>query len=135
MPRTVDERLTTAALAEAANTPAERREEREARDPAGAAESRTPEENYAGPLLPQDICDEMRHRWESIQTGFVDDPRVSVQHADELVANAIKKLAESFAQERARLEQQWSKGSEVSTEDLRQALQRYRAFFHRLLSL
>jgi hypothetical protein len=77
----------------------------------------------------------MRTKWETIQTGFVDDPRVAVQHADELVATAIKRLAESFAEERAKLEQQWSTGNDVSTEDLRQALRRYRTFFQRLLSV
>ncbi|HWC97832.1 MAG TPA: hypothetical protein VG456_13805 [Candidatus Sulfopaludibacter sp.] len=87
------------------------------------------------PLLPRDFSDDMRTRWEAIQTGFVDDPRVSVQRADELVASAIKKLAESFADERGRLEQQWSRGNDVSTEDLRQALRRYREFFNRLLTV
>jgi hypothetical protein len=93
------------------------------------------EERYTGPLLPNDFSEDMRSRWESIQAGFVDDPRVAVQRADELVASAIKKLAESFAGERGKLEQQWSTGNDVSTEDLRQALRRYRAFFHRLLSI
>jgi hypothetical protein len=92
-------------------------------------------DQYSGPLLAPDALDEMRTRWDTIQTGFVDDPQISVQHADELVATAIKKLAQSFAQERAKLEQEWSKGNNVSTEDLRQALRRYRAFFHRLLSI
>ena len=87
------------------------------------------------PLLPDDFSNEMRTRWENIQTAFVDDPRFSVQQADELVASAIKRLAESFATERGGLEQQWSQGSDVSTEDLRQALRRYRAFFQRLLTV
>ena len=99
-----------------------------------AGESRRDEESPE-PLLPQNYSDDMRNRWERIQTGFVDDPRVSVQQADELVAAAIRKLAESFAQERANLEQQWSSGKDVSTEDLRQALRRYRVFFQRLLAI
>jgi membrane peptidoglycan carboxypeptidase len=92
-------------------------------------------DQYSGPLLAPDFSAEMRTRWETIQTGFVDDPQISVQQADELVASAIKKLAESFAEERNKLEQEWSKGNDVSTENLRQALRRYRAFFHRLLSI
>jgi hypothetical protein len=92
-------------------------------------------DQYSGPLLPSDYSADMRNRWEAIQTGFVDDPRVSVQQADELVAAAIKKLAESFTGERAKLEDEWSRGNDVSTENLRQALRRYRAFFHRLLSI
>jgi len=123
------QQLTTADLANAATG----REQQETERP-GTAASRA-EDQYSGPLLAPDFSAEMRTRWEGIQTGFVDDPRVSVQHADELVATAIKKLAESFAEERAKLEQEWSKGNKVSTEDLRQALRRYRAFFHRLLSI
>ena len=92
-------------------------------------------DQYSGPLLPTDYSADMRTRWEAIQTGFVDDPRVSVQQADELVATAIQKLAESFTGERAKLEEEWSRGNDVSTENLRQALRRYRAFFHRLLSI
>lgn len=90
---------------------------------------------HSEPLLQKDHSDNLRTRWEAIQTEFVDDPRVSVERADELVATAIKNLAESFAEERAKLEREWSKGNDVSTEDLRQALRRYRAFFQRLLSV
>ena len=46
----------------------------------------------------------------------------------------MKRLAQGFAAERERLEQQWGRGEDVSTEDLRIALQRYRGFFQRLLS-
>ena len=130
MPYTTEsEQLTTADLANVANG----REREDAARPAPVGSK--PEDPNSGPLLPQDFSDGMRTKWEAIQTEFVDDPRVSVQRADELVATAIKKLAESFAEERAKLEQQWSKGNDVSTEDLRQALRRYRAFFQRLLSV
>ena len=98
-------------------------------------DKRFPEEAQSGPLLSQASSDDMRTRWEKIQTEFVDDPRTSVQQADELVASAIKKLAESFAEERGKLEAVWSEGKDVSTEDLRQALRRYRAFFQRLLAI
>ena len=46
----------------------------------------------------------------------------------------MKRLAESFAAERETLEGQWGRGEDVSTEDLRVTLQRYRGFFQRLLS-
>ena len=85
-------------------------------------------------LLPSDENDEFKRRWEQIQTGFVDEPRQTVEQADELVAHVMKRLAEGFAAERERLEQQWGRGEDVSTEDLRIALQRYRGFFQRLLS-
>jgi hypothetical protein len=87
------------------------------------------------PLLAEGAVNELRTRWNEIQASFVDEPRRAVEQADGLVADAIKRLAESFAQERARLEGQWDRGGDVSTEDLRQALQRYRSFFSRLLSV
>jgi hypothetical protein len=80
-------------------------------------------------------CNEMKTRWDGIQTGFVDEPRRSVQDADQLVAQAIQRLAQTFSDERARLERQWDHDGNVSTEDLRVAFQRYRAFFQRLLSI
>ena len=76
-----------------------------------------------------------RTQWDAIQTGFVDEPRRAVQEADALVALVIKRLSEVFANERGSLEQQWGEGDEISTEDLRVALRRYRSFFERLLSL
>jgi hypothetical protein len=87
------------------------------------------------PLLVSDETHTFRSRWDSIQTGFVDEPRHSVEQADGLVAEVMKRLAETFAQERSKLEGQWSRGDNVSTEDLRLALQRYRSFFDRLLSM
>lgn len=74
-------------------------------------------------------------RWTEIQTGFVDEPQEAVRQADALVAEAIQRLAETFAREKSALEEQWSRGGEVTTEDLRQALRRYRSFFDRLLSV
>lgn len=77
----------------------------------------------------------LRGQWDSVQVGFVDEPRQAVERADELVACAMKRLAEIFAAERSRLEGQWDRGDSVSTEELRLALRRYRAFFGRLLSV
>lgn len=87
------------------------------------------------PLLPGNEADQFRSRWNDVQAEFVDDPDTSVQTADSLVAQVMKRVAEIFAEERDRLEAQWRQGEEVSTEDLRVALQRYRSFFNRLLSL
>ncbi len=87
------------------------------------------------PLLPGAQADQFRSRWTSIQTDFVDEPKKSVEEADALVAEVMKQIAETFAKERSNLESQWSQGSDVSTEDLRQALRRYRSFFDRLLSV
>lgn len=87
------------------------------------------------PLLASDVVTKLQSQWTDIQAGFVDEPRQAVERADGLVADAIKRLAETFANERAQLEGQWDRGGDVSTEDLRQALQRYRSFFSRLLSV
>lgn len=86
-------------------------------------------------LFSPDETNSLRGQWDSIQVGFVDEPRQAVEKADALVAGAMKRLTEVFAAERERLEKQWDRGDSVSTEELRLALRRYRTFFGRLLSL
>jgi hypothetical protein len=88
----------------------------------------------ATPLLSDEDSGAFRTRWERIQTVFVDDPRQSTEQADALVAEVMHRLAQMFNDKRSELEAQWEQGSDVSTEDLRVALQRYRSFFERLLS-
>src|ERR1700720_3364121 len=87
------------------------------------------------PLFSESEMGEFRSQWSKIQTGFVDEPRRTVENADKLVAAVMQRLAEGFANERSGLEKQWDRGDNVSTEDLRLALQRYRSFFDRLLKL
>jgi hypothetical protein len=87
------------------------------------------------PMFAAEEASGLRTRWEAIQTGFVDEPRNAVEEADALVAQVIKRLSEVFADERTSLEQQWDRGDQISTEDLRVALRKYRSFFDRLLSL
>jgi hypothetical protein len=87
------------------------------------------------PLFPDDQLKDLQARWDDIQTGFVDEPRSAVERADSLVASTMQQLAEAFSKEREKLEQQWDRGDNISTEDLRMAFQRYRSFFRRLLSL
>ena len=86
-------------------------------------------------LLPDEIVDDLRPRWADIQASFVDEPRRAVEQADALVADAIGRLAKAFAEARSSLERDWDRGEEVSTEDLRLALRRYRTFFDRLLQI
>ena len=86
-------------------------------------------------LFPNEELAGYRTQWESIQTGFVDHPRAAVEEADALVSQLVTRLTETFTRERSMLEGQWTKGDNVSTEDLRIALTRYRSFFHRLLSM
>ena len=99
--------------------------------PAAAAPSEPPADT---PLVPSDQGAELKGRWEGIQGTFVDSPRDAVENADALVAQVMQLIAEGFARERESLEDQWGRGDDVSTEDLRVALQRYRSFFQRLLS-
>jgi len=89
----------------------------------------------ASPLFPAGEATSLRARWSEVQTGFVDEPRHAVEQADGLVAEMMQRLAKVFADERGKLEQQWSQGADVSTEDLRVALRRYRSFFERLLAV
>jgi hypothetical protein len=98
-------------------------------------ENAAPDLRNPTPLFPGDELQDLRNRWNAVQANFVDEPRRAVEQADGLVASAMKRLAEVFAEERSALEKQWDRGDNVSTEDLRVALQRYRSFFHRLLSI
>jgi hypothetical protein len=103
-------------------------------DATGVEEGRGDAADDDTALLPDDQGTEFQGRWEAIQTTFVDDPRDAVENADALVAELMQRLADGFARERERLEGQWSRGEDVSTEDLRVVLRRYRSFFRRLLS-
>ncbi len=87
------------------------------------------------PLFTASESRDLRVQWDSVQVTFVDDPRSAVQKADALVSETIKRLAEVFAGERQKLEEQWGRGADASTEDLRVALRRYRSFFTRLLEI
>jgi hypothetical protein len=118
---TLDKPATTTDLARRLDTP--------------AVESREPIDSQHAPLLSTDVTDNLQADWQSVQASFVDEPRQAVQRADELVAFAIKQIAETFARERSTLEAQWDRDGDVSTEDLRVALTKYRSFFHRLLSM
>jgi hypothetical protein len=85
-------------------------------------------------LLEDGELQDITMRWKDIQAEFVDEPKVAVREADALVADLMQRLAAMFAAERAELEDRWAGGSQVSTEDLRQGLRRYRSFFERLLA-
>jgi hypothetical protein len=97
-------------------------------DPHVSAEAPTP-------LFADDELGGYRARWSAIQTGFVDEPRKAVEEADTLVAELMKRLAEVFSEERRQLETHWERKDQVSTEDLRIAMRRYRSFFERLLTV
>jgi hypothetical protein len=94
-----------------------------------------PQTSQSQSVLPKQQVDELRERWNVIQTAFIDEPRRSVKDADALVASATKQISDAFGNQRSQLEKQWSKGDQVSTEELRLTLQQYRTFFSRLLSI
>jgi hypothetical protein len=94
-----------------------------------------PHDSQPMPLFSGNDSQGLRSRWETLQINFVDEPKHSVEEADRLVSETINTLSKGFAAEREKLEQQWHRGEEVSTEDLRLALRRYRSFFERLLSI
>ncbi|WKG05364.1 hypothetical protein [Mycolicibacterium sp. HK-90] len=107
---------------------------REAESPAPAGEARTPTEDNTL-LFADEHRSGLHSRWNDVQAAFVDDPKAAVQKADNQVAEVVEELTASFADTRSRLEAQWARGEDASTEDLRVALQRYRDFFQRLLSV
>jgi hypothetical protein len=116
--------------------------------PVPDAETQPPAQVQPGPVgsdlrpgdqvHPQLLQDEellsIRAQWKDIQAEFVDEPRKAVQEADALVAELMQRLAQTFASEREELESRWAGGEDVSTDDLRSGLRRYRSFFERLLA-
>jgi hypothetical protein len=115
-----------------------RDEEPRVEEPGGAAERPTPTAEAADepvqPLLADEDLARQRERWKEIQASFVDEPQQAVEQADALVNDLLERVNAGFAEARSRLEGQWARGEDVSTEDLRMALTRYRAFFDRLLA-
>jgi hypothetical protein len=99
------------------------------------AQRQTGEEGQLAALFLPDVAKDFRSRWDAVQISFVDDPRLAVQQADELVAQVMKSLAETFSNERTKLEAKVDLTDKASTENLRLVLRRYRSFFERLLSL
>ena len=102
---------------------------------AGDADAALTRDDSLEPLFADGRATELRERWRALQAQFVDDPRETVADADSLVAELLQELARSFNEARSSLEEQWSRGDDVSTEDLRITLQRYRSFFERLLEV
>jgi hypothetical protein len=109
----------------------------EAESPTTETESPTTETESStdDSLFARDDLSGLRSRWDEVQAAFVDDPKECVQKADALVAEVVEQLTTGFSEARSRLEAQWARGEEASTEVLRVALTRYRDFFQRLLSV
>lgn len=140
MSKEQDQGLSTADFAAAGETRQEDMQQVETRQPMPEMQIQQRmdaqhEDEALAELFTQDIAHDFRSRWDAVQIGFVDDPRRAVQQADELVAQVMKSLAETFAQQRASIEAEVGRADQASTENLRVALRRYRSFFQRLLSL
>jgi hypothetical protein len=135
MSREDERHLSTADLAGAGDR---QREQEPALDALSAPRQRPEMDREGEPLAALflgPVAEDFRRRWDAVQIGFVDDPRQAVRSADELVAQVMKTLAETFAEQRAGIEAGVDRGEQADTENLRVALQRYRSFFQRLLSL
>ena len=72
-------------------------------------------------------------QWPAIQAMFVDDPKGSVQRAAAAADEVVKAFVASIEREQAALRTAWE--NDATTEDLRTALQQYRAFCGRLEGL
>ena len=142
LPREASRPLRTSDLASAGTPPpaqdeleGEQRQDREERHAISQPQAVMADSQKLEALFPPQIAAQYRGQWAEVQSGFVDDPQRAVAKGDELVAQVMKNLAESFAHEREMLEDELSSHGEASTETLRLGLRRYRSFFERLLSL
>lgn len=106
----------------------------ESRSDAPSYEPDVSEHDRRASLLDEGDAEQLRGRWERLQATFVDDPQEAVAEADSLVDEVIRRTTDRLASHRRMLEEQWARGDQATTEDLRQALQRYRSFFHRMLA-
>jgi hypothetical protein len=89
---------------------------------------------FSGPDSPD--LEAITRRWREIQATFVDSPQQAVRDADALVTDLLNRLTQLLTAEHHHLESRWNRGNDqLSTEDLRMALQHYRSFFQRLLSI
>ena len=134
--RNDDKKLSTHDIAAAGDASARTAVQgRDRHDQVAAPDAPRTVDDPPAPLFVSEDAGGYRTRWSAIQTGFVDEPRKAVEEADALVAEVMKRLAEIFADERHQLESQWERAEQISTEDLRLAMRRYRSFFERLLSV
>jgi len=124
VPSTPDQLLANAAA---------RREKADA--PIAEADSEAIDDGQNRPLFPSHQCTTLEKEWQPVQANFVDSPRDAVKQADALVTKTIDILSSSFGEMRGSMERTWEKDGDVSTEDLRLAMQNYRSFFQRLLSI
>jgi len=73
----------------------------------------------------------MSTRWHEIQAMFVDDPRASTEMAADLVDDSVEALVAFVREQQGSLLAAWH-GEDAGTEELRTAVQHYRAFGNRV---
>jgi hypothetical protein len=137
--QTTEQIATAGAVRETRTSSGEPRQDAQAEQPVPAQRGAAGSDLGVGdqphaPLLEDQELQSIHVRWKDIQAEFVDEPRRAVQDADALVAELMQRLAQMFASEREQLESRWAGGDDVSTEELRHGLRRYRSFFERLLA-
>jgi hypothetical protein len=96
--------------------------------PAGPDGPNGPGAEPGAPLLTGQ--DGLRERWLRIQSGFVDDPRVSVTEAAGFVGELAGTIVTAVQEREQALRDAWD--GEADTEQLRKALREYRTFFELL---
>ena len=100
--------------------------------PAGAGTG-DPAAGTTGNGIPAAALSEQQ--WPAIQAMFVDDPQASVQRAAAAAEEVAKAFVASLQREQVALRASWQDAGDATTEDLRTALQQYRAFCGRLEGL
>jgi hypothetical protein len=76
---------------------------------------------------------ELREQWHRIQYKFVDDPRVSVTEAADIITQVATRLEAAIAERQRGLRGRWDTTGAVDTETLRETLRMYRSFLDQLI--
>ena len=109
-------------------------------------------EKYPIRHLTREECDHFAARWKRVQERFVDDPRDAVAQADVMITEAMRtrgypmmdfdQRADDLSVDHPALVQEYRVAHDIaaraaqgaaSTEDLRRAMQSYRALFEQVL--
>ncbi|REF35455.1 hypothetical protein [Thermasporomyces composti] len=78
--------------------------------------------------------EELQHRWLVTQAQLLDDPRDAVREAGLLIGDAMQFVTSTFSEHRDRIEREWKNNENLSTDELRMIMRRYRNLFQYVLS-
>jgi hypothetical protein len=107
--------------------PNEQTAESEDRDAGGIAVAGAPRTVERFELFTTGDVEGYRRRWETLQAGFVDDPRGSAEQAGALLEEAVEHVSRRSRELRDDFGRQTGQGGD--TEAMRLALRQYREFF------